>query len=72
MHWGGNVVALKLGLGTFPPLLSCHMAQPLSKAREEIEKMSGSQFDPLLVDVFGRMPVEELRKVRLEYADEVS
>ena len=42
-------------------------AQPLSKACEQIEKMSGSQFDPVLVDVFGRLPLEELRKVRLEY-----
>ena len=47
-------------------------AQPLSKAREEIEKMSGSQFDPGLVDVFGTIPVEKLRKVRLVYPDEVS
>ena len=47
-------------------------AQPLSKACEQIEKMSGSQFDPVLVDVFGRLPLEELRKVRREYPDEVS
>jgi HD-GYP domain-containing protein (c-di-GMP phosphodiesterase class II) len=47
-------------------------AQPLSQAREEIEKMSGRQFDPGLVDVFGRIPLEELRKVRIEYPDEVS
>ena len=34
--------------------------------------MSGGQFDPVLVDVFGRLPLEELRKVRREYPDEVS
>ena len=32
--------------------------------------MSSSQFDPVLVDVFGRIPLEELRKVRLECPDE--
>ena len=47
-------------------------AQPLSKAREEIEKMSASQFDPLLVDVFGRIAVEKLQEIQQQYPDEVS
>ena len=47
-------------------------AQPFSIAQQEIGKMSGSQFDPLLVDVFERIPEEELRKVQLAYPDEVS
>ena len=47
-------------------------AQPLSKAREEIEKMSSSQFDPVLVDVFGRIAVEKLQEIQQQYPDEVS
>ena len=47
-------------------------ARPFSKAREEIEKMSGSQFDPLLVEVFGRIAVEKLREIQQQYPDEVS
>jgi HD-GYP domain-containing protein (c-di-GMP phosphodiesterase class II) len=47
-------------------------AQSFSKAQQEIEKVSGTQFDPLLVDVFERIPVEELREIKLLYPDEIS
>ena len=47
-------------------------AQSFSKAQQEIEKMSGSQFDPLLVDVFARIPIEELREIQQRFPDEVS
>jgi HD-GYP domain-containing protein (c-di-GMP phosphodiesterase class II) len=47
-------------------------AQSFSKAQQEIEKVSGTQFDPLLVDVFERIPVEDLRKIKLLHPDEIS
>ena len=47
-------------------------AQPFSNAQREIERMSGTQFDPLLVDVFGGIPVEKLREIQQAYPDEAS
>ncbi|HEY2932935.1 MAG TPA: HD domain-containing phosphohydrolase [Acidobacteriota bacterium] len=40
---------------------------PAEKAVEEIIRMSGTQFDPIVVQEFLKVPVEEWEKIRLKY-----
>ena len=44
-------------------------AQSVDAARAEIEWVSGKQFDPELVDVFLRIPAQELQGLRDKYPD---
>jgi putative nucleotidyltransferase with HDIG domain len=44
-------------------------AQSTAKARQEIERMAGAQFDPALVSEFLRIPPEELEAIHRRYPD---
>jgi putative nucleotidyltransferase with HDIG domain len=44
-------------------------ARSIAKAREEIGRMAGAQFDPALVRAFLRIPADELDEVRKRYPD---
>ena len=43
-------------------------SRPMETARREIRKMSGSQFDPALVEIFLSLPKEKLRDIQRRYA----
>jgi len=44
-------------------------AQSITKARAEITRMSSTQFDPNMVDVFLLIPDEDLLRIRETYPD---
>ena len=44
--------------------------RPVRVAREIINSESGAQFDPYLVEAFGRVPDESLEQIRSRYPDE--
>lgn len=53
---GARVVAVANTLDSITTNLPYRPAQPLSAARGEIQRCSGTQFDPEVVSVFQEMP----------------
>jgi HD-GYP domain-containing protein (c-di-GMP phosphodiesterase class II) len=47
-------------------------ALPYARAREEIVRFSGAQFDPAVVEVFLAIPESEWEAIRLRVLEEVS